>query len=324
MATMNNRVSPREEGIAGVDWVAVLIGGTIGVLIGGIFGLIGLLFKGVLMMFNSATTKDQELEEEKGSSADTTKVAEVTFKPKADRDLGALFSPAYDKQWDDSIIRTVDVASGKVRMVFYPHLGVVKRTLIIKSKAAEKRLGCKRMVLADLAVSSTKGLEAAVEQTKIDVRKITAVAKPDSANLHRPAKAASIKDQPVSETVQQPKAAAEGNPQDPVSGKEEPPPKKIDRAPEYKEVAYRGELLFHGFDWRGEDEKRYKSYCLDIHDENVGSKHRVWGADLERAVKDAGVAIGDRIEVAQTGKITTANKRKMNIFAIQQLNPARG
>ena len=64
---------------------------------------------------------------------------------------------------------------------------------------------------------------------------------------------------------------------------------------------HRGTLLEHGKDFYNHDKKESESYFVKYRADN-GNERELWGQDLERAINDAGVKKGDRIDLEYKGK----------------------
>ncbi|KAA6093903.1 MULTISPECIES: LPD7 domain-containing protein [unclassified Pantoea] len=68
-----------------------------------------------------------------------------------------------------------------------------------------------------------------------------------------------------------------------------------------KPNVHRGTLLEHGKDFYNHDKKESESYFVKYRADN-GNERELWGQDLERAINDAGVKKGDRIDLEYKGK----------------------
>lgn len=95
----------------------------------------------------------------------------------------------------------------------------------------------------------------------------------------------------------------------------------------FKEV-WKGRLVTHGFGSRalsGEEDDGEKGgkivtqYRVVVLDEQSGDEETLWGVDLRRAITDANVVNGDRVEVMRCGKRKLENKKAMTIYSIQKL-----
>lgn len=94
-----------------------------------------------------------------------------------------------------------------------------------------------------------------------------------------------------------------------------------------KEV-WKGRLVTHGFGSRAlsgkgdegdEGNKIVSQYRVVILDDQSGFEETLWGTDLRRAITDANVVNGDRVEVMRCGKRKLENKKTMTIYSIQKL-----
>ena len=319
---MNNY--PRTEGMARVDFVLGIAFGAIGVCIGIVCALVVHFGKSLGFLIKKGEGgKSEEALNSNDSAA--TPMLDEKLTGSVSRDLGHLYSKGQVSKYLDSTVQTINVRGASIRMWFYPNQGIVKRTVRMTSKATEQRIGAKRLQLADLEVAFPKGVAAAVDQTKAEVSEILKVTPEEGRKTSKavPKPPPTVERGPV---ILPPTPPLEPEPESVQTFSEpessSPPSKSEERAPRVKEAVFRGELLSYGYSQCGEGEEKYRVYCLDLHEESVGSKHQVRGMDLERAIKDAKVKIGDRIEVAQVGSVKTAKKRSMNLFSIQKLKPA--
>ena len=316
------KVKLKSEGLPDVDFMLRVFFDFIGLCIGMVWSVFVYLIKGFWFLITNGMEGKSEEALQCNDSAATPKLEE---KPSANvsRDLGDLYSKGQESKYLDSTVQTISVRGASIRMWFYPNQGIVKRTVRMTSKATEQRVGAKRLQLADLEVTFPRGLAAAVDQTKAEVNEILKVLPGEGEKTRKsvPKPLPAVKQEPAILPQTPPTAS------DPVSTFSEPecssPPSKSEaREPRVKEAVFRGELLSYGYSSCGDGPEKYRVYCLDLLEESVGSKHQVRGMDLERAIKDAKVKVGDRIEVAQVGSVKTAKKRNMNLFSIQKLKPA--
>lgn len=297
----------QSRGIAGIDFVAVLIGAVLGGLVVMAIGIVMAIFKGIVRAAVWVATKLKRKSEENVLATESTVIPAVKEASacSTDVDLTELYSPAFEKRHLDAFSRRVEVKNGYATIWFYPHQGIARRTLTVTNAALAKKIG-KRLSLGELeTTNSSTGIDAVIQQTMGEINNVLATEKPKAREIPKQNAVLS-----GGNTPSVPDNVGNSNLQVPAVTR---------RKPRQKQVAYRGNIVRHGLERVGEGERAYECYCLHIDDANLGSVHRVVGTDLERAIKEAGAKDGDFVEVAQVGEIPTAGGRTKNVFAIQKL-----
>jgi hypothetical protein len=67
-----------------------------------------------------------------------------------------------------------------------------------------------------------------------------------------------------------------------------------------------GTLTNAGVFPRSMGDRQFEQYAIDVFKPEIGSDHRLWGADLERALEAAGARPGDKVRIDYTGASKTA------------------
>lgn len=93
-------------------------------------------------------------------------------------------------------------------------------------------------------------------------------------------------------------------------------------APKVVEATYRGRLVRSGVETNTTVSKPYESFCVTYEDEQLGANQQLWGADLNRALRESGAQPGDQIEILSVGStdVTIAGQSKRKrVWAINKL-----
>ena len=299
-------------GIAGIDLLVAIVAGLIGAVVGAILMCFWQIILSVLKLLTRALKYALSFRLHRvDTKAETSSNDQVTpiqsENPK--KDLPAVFAEKNEKQLMDSFLRRIDLKGAYATIWFYPHQGIARRSVTITSKPLLKQFG-KKINLSEMKVVLPHGISDVEKTTKEEVIGLLDTKKQTATKIPK-------------ENAVLPTGNAESNPDNVVEESKQPEAPASTHRPRRKEVAYRGSLIKHGLESRGEGDDAYKCYCLHIYDEGLGSTHQIWGTDIERAIKDARAKDGDRIEVAQVGTTPTASGNKKKVFSIQKLAQQR-
>ena len=303
-----NNTRPGTQGIAGIDWLFAIVGGMLGLLIGGFVALILMSYKGIAS-FIQYGIKGKDVNQEVETLASPSREKDVSgskSRPQEEKDLDKVFSLNQEKQYSNAFSRRIPLKGAYATIWFYPHQKIARRSITLTSQVLKKRFG-RRLNLPEMAVEIPKGITELVNQTTQEAEAMIEINK---VRVIKPPKERAASPPVITAPVTVPKVIESTKPSEPSL--------KAPR-PRRKQVTYQGSLIKYGQETRGEGPESYRCFCLHIYDEELGSTHQVWGTDLERAIKEAGVGSGDRIEVAQVGTIPTASGSNKKVFAIQKL-----
>lgn len=218
-------------------------------------------------------------------------------------------------------IRRIELNSkAAVVFRFYPNKGEVSGKLSVTSRTLQKALG------KDLRINAMP-CTSLVEASQLMTAKANAILQSVSPSAVKQKKVASpvepmegppdYLDVPMSAYLDD--MAAHADKEDrmlepPPMGESTPPAStapatvpKRSRGPVKVQVKYRGRIVSFGKENRQMDDNTVKKhYCVRIIDDDLKSEVAHWGNDLQRAVSEAGVAIGDRVEMGVVGNVPIA------------------
>lgn len=293
------------SGVAGVEWLVALVFGLVGAAIGAVVMAGYLVIKTLgKVIWGGVSSAVKPVMAESRAQPVAAKPSSEIERP-LERTEEVVPMASISEQYVDSFLRRVDLKGAYAAIWFYPNTGKARRSITMTSAALIKKFG-RKVILDDLDVEIPQGVADVVQQTTLEAKEMIATKKKSPTTIPS--------ETPVLSTGNSPSVTDnELKEVSPVSCAVAVP------RPRKKEVAYRGLLVKHGIEARGEGGDAYKCYCLHLFDEGLGSTHQIWGTDIERAIKDAGVRDGDRIEVAQVGTTPTAGGNKKKVFSIQKL-----
>lgn len=216
-------------------------------------------------------------------------------------------------------LRRVDLKNGFVSIRYYAQEGRAKAKLTISSKSLQKRCGYVTVYLEDRLVSSINQAESEYRlEAEEELGEFPPIAK--------------AKPQPVVKVEAEPEAVIEIQPELPVAKAAEsttvkPRVERKAKAPQKREVSYRGTLLEAGMAEKtssksGEGEKKFPWYRVLIHDDKLGGENALWGNDLERAIKESGAQPGEQIELGVVGDTEVMHRGKpktKTIWAVSKI-----
>lgn len=246
---LNPKVNAR-PGIAGLDFIAVIIGSVIGATIGAaavlVIQIVRIAASGAAKIGMSAFSKAKSPTEKRSAENVTLNSVEVIDKIKPDlQKHKAVFAPELEKQYLDSFCRQVKVKGGHVNVWFYPNQGIARRSLVITQAGLIKKLG-RRIALPDVKVELPHGVPEVLEKTSEDASAIVSTTTKVSVTKIQSEKAVL----PDSNSV----VVADNE------RKEEPPLPTIvstPARPRKKEAVYQGVLMKYGVELRDDGKDPY-------------------------------------------------------------------
>lgn len=210
----------------------------------------------------------------------------------------------YDYRFDGAWTEVEPVGKGKAKIHFfiYPKRHAVLCIVFFKQATIRKALGARK----------TLG-EFSLKEQNIRVVKATCVAEVermlDDVKAKTPArpKAAMPKEIANLKTTQEPKPEVTtdtGSASVPELQQiaEQPKPKERARKRGLSKVRYSGKVLAFGPMRREDVPSPYDSYRLLIDDEQLQAEHALWGVDLQRAITDGQINVGERVSVGIVGE----------------------
>lgn len=88
-------------------------------------------------------------------------------------------------------------------------------------------------------------------------------------------------------------------------------------------IAYTGEVIRFGMETREGKDGKYDTFVLHLLDDQVDAPHELRGSDLQRAIKEAEVQIGDAVKVESLGRtpVQLGNSKTgfKNLWAITKI-----
>lgn len=232
----------------------------------------------------------------------------------------------WTKRFDLSTCRHVALGKTKIEIWFYPNLGIARRKIRFANARLAKKLG-KRIALSDVDLKGTTADEIE-KMTLAEVQLIldegtktreVAVKKPVSSVLSAIAPAS------VADNVQLelPQPVVEKSAVTAISRSVSDKPRSSRTAV----ATYRGTLEKFGVEPREDKSNggQYNCFCIHYFDFALGTTHDLVGTDLERAIREAGVGVGDSIEVSLIGDVKTpignGKFRRKKVWNITKLDP---
>lgn len=285
---------PRQNpmGISGVDTVVSLAAGLIGVVFGALIGIVLYAVRLPYVIFKSR--KDQpSLERELAECEEPLRTARL---PKPGVNASATNAVADRVR----MLQVDDLA--KVHCRFYQERGVIQRHAFFLTEKAIQKLGA-RIELDPLPLAKSIDLDA---RTISEIRALCGVeSSTDAVKLN---------------IVQGDTLPAESGAGEAAHVAHQSPPKRKPSRPRHGAMAYQGALVGSGVQTRTVGSRTYESYCVTFDDEALGTEHQLWGADLERALKESGALVGDRVRIELVGETPTMVKGKSVTKKIWQVS----
>lgn len=211
-------------------------------------------------------------------------------------------------------LKRIDLKGAFVSVRFYSATGNAKAKLTVSTKVLQKRLGC----MVQLQERKTASLVEATALYREEAQALLDGAAPPPKVVAAATSPEAVAEQPVIANMEMAEFATEPFPYDqsyPDSGFYPEPmqemvaetvaeapvkPFKKKRTPRLK-VAYRGVFLEAGSVQRNKGKRSFNHFRVLLHDDKLGADIPLWGVDLERAIEEAGVSPGDRIEAGIVG-----------------------
>lgn len=162
----------------------------------------------------------------------------------------------------------VDIGDAGIDVWFHPSKGVIKRTVRVRNKELVAKHG-EKFNLPQLDLVDPDNVEEIVEQSVREVR--------DKFGIGTTVKA--------------------GTPE-----RERKPRQKRAKAT----TSYTGEVIRYGMETHEGKTGQYESFTLHLFDTEAAAPHEMHGADLQRAIKEAGVVPGDQVKVEILGSTPVA------------------
>lgn len=284
-------------GLSGVDFLLSLVAGLVAILVVGAVLAVGSWVAALLAVigfgFRAAYRRLRAGEQDVQEAQNTMTDQRAGHEESAIKDC-------------DSADKIVSVKVGSATVVhcrFYAAANTITRTIVRRQKRLLKRFGRTRELPA---------LE--IEGTTLDEleRRTIADAKAILDEECEPKKTRQVK--PIQDAQAPEKVEA--------TEKRDQPKELVMSPPKKGVVTYRGKLLASGIAERSFGNKTSNSYGITFEDESLGSENKLWGADLERALKDSGAQTGDRIELVLIGESPVMIKGKpktKNIWSIRKI-----
>lgn len=191
----------------------------------------------------------------------------------------------YRAEYEGAYRQHVDLNFAGVDVWVYPRMGITRRTVRVKDAALVEKFG-RRVKLEDVTIKGTN-VQEIVEATTREVRNLLA------PNTALPTE--SVTKQIESSSDRRDKARAKAHKQE-REQRQQLRPKAKARA------SYSGEVIRYGLEEKDGRKGPYMTFCLHILDSEAGAPHQLSGVDLERAIKEAGVAPGDQVVVESLGR----------------------
>lgn len=193
----------------------------------------------------------------------------------------------------------INLGEAAVDVWFHPDSGVARRTVRINDKALAEQHG-EKFKLPEIQYIEAGDVETIMQQTIGEVK----------TKLGLTATAAKVvKASKIAKTAKVAKTVAVGT--------------EVPRAHAKAQSSYTGEILRLGMEEKDGREGPYQTYTLHIFDQQAGAPHQLCGTDLERAVKEAGVAPGDRVTVESLGRtqVTLGNGKAghKNLWSVSKV-----
>ena len=162
----------------------------------------------------------------------------------------------------------VDIGDAKIDVWVHPDKGLIKRTVRVHNKELAAKHG-EKFNLPQLDLVDPDSVEEIVEQSVREVRDKFGVASTVKAGMPE---------------------------------RERKPRQKRAKAT----ASYTGEVIRYGMETHDGKTGQYESFTLHLFDTEAAAPHEMHGADLQRAIKEAGVVPGDQVKVEILGSTPVA------------------
>ena len=321
---MSDRIRPGET-ISGLEGPVGIIGSVFGWIFGGIIGIVVAL-PVVLCIWGFG--KMSRLFQKTDAATDTA-TAQPPQQAVSVAEGGSVQAPPVQKstppavsifghETDDAVRRRIELSKASVDIWFYPKMGIARRTMHLTDARLRKKLG-KRLPLPELGWDGMD--QAGIEQqTREDAENVLKGFEPKP----REARPAEVTKQQVMTVPVAPESPV-------VAAVPEMVPEKLfqptqlpeKKAPRNKMVSYRGKIVRAGMETFADpkDEKReFDCFAVTLDDFALGSEHVLKGTDLERAIKDSRVDVGDDVTIDLVGETEVWVKGKRRMKKIWNIN----
>lgn len=284
-----------------------------------------------------------------GIPAETPVAADVGSSPKVTQ----AQLPAVD--WESPeivpmLIRRIELQKGYVICRFWEQSGMVKGKLTVTSRTLQKALG-KIVIMRDGKCDSiAQAVDSMRRQAEAVLASAPKMRQPESGAFQ-----ARVQDEVPQEIGQVPDMTSlpanqegdvlevppyisgdghgpgdlEPDPFEQFSVPESASKPVCTRKPgvEATKVSYRGTLISYGREPRklddpAEGERVIKHFCVRIFDRELQAEQQLWGNDLQRVVTEAGVSIGDEINIGVVGETPVFIKgkpKKKKVWALTKI-----
>lgn len=328
------------------------------VLFGGLSFLIGLLVyatgKGLAWPVRKMIERYrfQQVEATTTNAGQSTEMS-VAVDTRCSPEIRQAHLPAVD--WDTPeivpmVIRRIELQKGYVVCRFWEQSGMVKGKLTVTSRTLQKALG-KTVIMREVKCDSiARAVESMRGQAEAVLASAPRVRQPESGAIK-----ARVQDEVPQEIGQVPDMTSfpvnqegdvlevppyisgdghgagdlEPDPFEQFSVPEVAPKAVSTRKPgaEPTKVSYRGTLISYGREPRklddpAEGERVITHFCVRIFDRELQAEQQLWGNDLQRVVTEAGVKIGDEINIGVVGETPVLIKgkpKKKKVWALTKI-----
>lgn len=251
------------------------------------------------------------------------KVLSALAEPSGEASDGQVPVVTVSSIWDAeepeaSEIRRIELGrKGAVVFRFYARKGEVSGKLSVTQRSLKKALGETVQISTMPCTSLAQATELMTSRATAILQSATAVTSKQS----KPSTSVREQDGPPDYLDVPPWAAFDDSPphfaqdgdmrEPPLSGcpadsppaAPKPAPKRTG-GPVAVKVKYRGRIISFGKEARRMDDETTKQhYCVRLFDDDLKAEVAHWGNDLRRAVSEAGVGIGDRVEMGVVGNV---------------------
>ena len=320
---MSDRIRPGET-ISGLEGPVGFLGTIMGGFIGGILGIVIALpvvalfwiFGKVCRLFQK---KDSTTEEALPSQQTVSVVEGGGSQAPPVQKTAPPAASVFGHETDDAVRRRIVLSKASVDIWFYPKMGIARRTMHLTDARLRKKLG-KRLPLPELGWDGVD--QAGIEQqTREDAENVLKGFEPKPREA-RPAEVTKQQVMPVPVAPESPVVAAvpEMVPEKQFQPTTSLPEKK---APRNKMVSYRGKIVKAGretFTDPKDEKRQFDCFAVTLDDFALGSEHVLKGTDLERAIKDSKVEIGDDVTIDLVGETEVWVKGKHRMKKIWNIN----
>jgi len=304
-----------------------LIGGVIAIMtflvLGLLVGTVSLVWKGLKFGYvairGSGSNANANTNSSMATSLSTSVVAPPS--PPPNMPVQALLASAQRVEVIEAgELKRIDLKGAFVSVRYYSATNTAKAKLTVSSRSLQKRLGptvqLQEQPAASLVEASEKYreeaqalLDGAAPKPKVvtKVGNIKPVAA-DEQTVVGEAVPTSFVSEPYPFDIPFPDSYpyADSYPEPPSESFDEPvqeakEPRIKRKRPPRSKVTYRGVFVEAGTAERSKGNRTFSQFRVLLHDDTLHAEIPLWGTDLERAVAEAGVLPGDRIEAGIVG-----------------------